>query len=144
MLAKINHFLVKYLYKWLFPVGITVAIVLFARKDNNTLILLVFWLFHCLVYITIPWNFENPRKENFQYLDQGNPTSILWVLLQAGFLGGGLFVLTLFLINWYFPEIKIYSLYISSINGLLYSLSITLASYVFVQSKKITKATSLS
>lgn len=129
LIFKVTRFLIKYVYKWLFPISITFISILFADKNNNIFVLLFVWLFHCIAYISIPMNFEKPNSKMLSYI-KNNLLSILFVLIQAGCLSAGLFVVTLVFIIWYLPQIAVYSIVFSVLNSMLYFFTIIFASYV--------------
>ncbi|MEK6752874.1 MAG: hypothetical protein AABZ00_11495 [Chloroflexota bacterium] len=129
LLKATTHFLVTFIYKWLFPVIITLLTLGFADKERNGFVLFALWLFHLLAYISFPWNYEKPKKENFLYLAKRNFSSIFWTLLQASFLSAFLFIITFIYIIWYFPSLNQYSIILSMINSTLYFLSIVLANF---------------
>lgn len=127
-----SRFLAATLYKWLFPVLISITALLFADKEKNNIVLCTLWLFHIIAYLSIPLNYEKPKRRNFQFLTNRIVYSIFWTLLQATFLSAFLFIITLIYIIWYLPEIGRFSVLISLFNSVLYFLSIILGNFTVV------------
>ncbi len=130
LVFKSTRFLIKYVYKWVFPALVTFISILFTDKDNNVAVLFLVWLFHFAAYISIPLNFEKPNLAKLSYYIKNNLLSAIFVLFQAGCLSFGLFILTLVLIIWYLPQFAMYSIVFSVFNSTLYFITIVLASYV--------------
>ena len=126
ILQTISFLLVRYIYKWIFPIAITTLMFFFADKERSLLIRFLLWLFLCIAYLSIPINFERPKRETYSYFLNRNFISIFVSTVLAFTLGLGVFVTTILSIVMYFPQIENLSILISTLNGLLYMVSIFL------------------
>lgn len=119
----ISTFLVSYLYKWLFPAVTTIAFLFFADQEKNLFVRFILWFLLCTAYLSIPINFEKPKKEMFHFFLEKKPLVIIIAIAQSFVLGLGVYGLTILSISLYFsPPAKAGQL-ISVINGLLYFLT---------------------
>lgn len=116
----ISFLLVSYLYKWILPLATTILMLFFANQDRNLLIRFLLWFFSCIAYLSIPINFERPKKEAFSYFLNKNFISTVISTALAFTLSSIVFVLTTLSIVMYFPQIENLSILIGTINGLLY------------------------
>ena len=120
LVFDISDFLVKYLYKWILPITITLFSFAFADRNKNIFILFVLWVLLCIAYLSIPWNFENPKRKNFLYFYKSNISRIIWVVTQTIILSISVFGITMIIITYYFPIVNQFVFLLSLGNALLY------------------------
>ncbi len=134
ILRTSSFLLVSHIYKWILPIATTILMLFFADKDRSFLIRFLLWFFSCVAYLSIPINFENPRKEAFSYFLKKNIVSTFVITILASTLSFGVFILTTLSVVMYFPQTGKLGILISTINGLLY-FSTILIEYWLLPSK---------
>ena len=120
ILQTISFLLVRYIYKWILPLATTILMLFFANQDRSLLIRFLLWFFSCLAYLSIPINFEHPKKEAYSYFLKKNFVSTVISTALAFTLSSVVFVLTALSIVIYFPQFESHSILIGTINSLLY------------------------
>lgn len=120
----ISKFVVGHLYKWIFPCAATFVMVFYADSQTSIFFRFIFWLFLVIAYISIPLNFQRPRRQYFEYYIYNKILFVIFVSLQLIFLGFGVFALTVFACIWFIPPLKEVGFQIGSVNALLYCFSI--------------------
>lgn len=125
-LISISKLFVNYLYKWAFPFVVTIFFFIFANPERNSLIRYILWFLLCLAYLSIPINFEKPKKAMFYFFLEMKPLAIIIAIIQSSVLGLGVYGLTILALSMYFSLPETVEYVISILNGLLYFLTMLL------------------
>lgn len=125
-LIEISKLLVSYLYKWVLPVIASIFFLVFADQEKSFLIRFILWFLLCLAYISIPMNFEMPKKKVYYFFLEMKPLAILVAITQSLALGLGVYGLTIISLNMYFYLPETVNYIISILNALLYLLTMFL------------------
>jgi hypothetical protein len=101
---------------------------MFFQGDANHKILLrvLLWIFLLAAFLSIPINFERPRRQFFDRYISKRPLYTLIVLIQVIALGAGIFIFTVFAVLWCIPSLKEYALVLGAANSIMYSCSLLL------------------
>ena len=98
--------------------------VFYTDSQTSIFFRFVFWLFLVLAYISIPWNFERPKRASFEAYIYNKYLFVFFVSLQLLFLGFAVFALTAVACIWFIPLLKEVGFQIGGVNAVLYCLSI--------------------
>ena len=120
----ISKLLVGHFYKWILPCVTTFVMIFYSNSQSSILFRFVFWFFLVVAYISIPLNFEHPKREYFEGYIYNKYLFVFFVSLQLLFLGFGLFALTAFSCIWFIPLLKEVGFQIGGVNAFLYCFSI--------------------
>jgi len=120
-LNLVLDFVTQHLYKWILP-GLTTYMMFFLGNVNQNLFLRVtLWLLLIIAYISIPINFERPKRKFFEAYIGKKLLYILIASIQVILLGVGIFAITFFAILWCVPSLKEFGIVFSAANSMLYS-----------------------
>ena len=120
----VSKFVVGYFYKWILPCATTFVMVFYTDSQTSIFFRFVIWLFLSLAYISIPWNFERPKRASFEAYIYNKYLFVFFVSLQLLFLGFAVFALTAFACIWFILLLKDVGFQIGGGNAVLYCLSI--------------------
>lgn len=121
LLKFVSRFLTSHLYKWILPTLTTYMIFFLGDSNQKFLLRVVLWLLLLTAYISIPINFERPKRKFFEAYINKKILYISFVSIQVILLGVGLYVITFFTVIWCMSFLKEYAIALSAINSMLYS-----------------------
>lgn len=120
-----SKFLVSHSYKWILPVLSTAILLVWADVPSmSILIVIILWLLLMVAYLSMPWNYENPKREMFEGYLLNRSLFAIFVPLQAPCPGLAVFGMTFILCKWFIPPLSDTAFLIAIVNGLLYSVTI--------------------
>ena len=99
----------------------TLVMVFWGDSRTSLVIRTTLWFFLIVAYISIPLNFENPKRESFEGYLLNKKLFTIFVPLQMLFLGFGVFALTALSCYWFIPSLKESGVVIGALNALLYA-----------------------
>lgn len=121
LLKLVSRFLTGHLYKWILPTLATYMMFFLGDSNQKFLLRVVLWLALLVAYISIPINFERPKRKFFESYINKKILYILFVSVQVILLGIGVFIITFFVVTWCISFLKEYVIVLSTINSMLYS-----------------------
>lgn len=116
----LSTILTGHIYKWIFPSVITILFLFFANSNRSDLIRLILWVLLCVAYLSLPLNFEHPKKATYSFFLQRNLVNKTVILIQGLVLSALVFVLTQLSISIYFSKFDFFGPAVSILNSALY------------------------
>jgi hypothetical protein len=116
-----SRFLTSHLYKWILPAIATYMMFFLGDSSQKFMLRLVLWLLLVIAFVSIPINFEHPKRKFFEAYINKKILYVSIVSIQIILLGIGVFAITFFAVIWCISPLREYAVAFSVINSMLYS-----------------------